>query len=63
MKISRLIHELQKYDGDAEVAVYMNSNGIPLWIPDYNPERMVATDEELASEYNFPKDTAFILGK
>lgn len=41
----------------------MNSNDIPLWIPDYNPERMVATDEELASEYNFPKDTVFILGK
>lgn len=34
------------------------------WLRGYfNPERMVATDEELASEYNFPKDTVFILGK
>lgn len=63
MKAKDLIHELQKYNGETEVAIYNRSTGGALWIPDYNPEVTVASDEDFAEEYDLPEDTVFITGK
>lgn len=63
MKAKDLIKELQKYDGETEVAIYNHSSGYALWIPNYDPDFMVAPDPDFAEEYDFPKDTVFITGK
>ena len=38
MKAKDLIHELQKYDGETEVAIYSRPTGSALLIPSYDPE-------------------------
>jgi len=63
MKAKDLIKELQKYDGDVEVAIYNHSSGSAIWIPNYDPAYMVAPDSDFAEEYDLPKDTVFITGK
>lgn len=63
MKAKDLIHELQKYNGETEVAIYNRSTGGALWIPDYNPASTVAPDGNFAEEYDLLEDTVFITGK
>lgn len=63
MKAKDLINELQKYDPDTEVAIYNNSSGTPLWIPDYDLHYQVSQSESFAEEYDMPKNTVFITGK
>ena len=63
MKAKDLIHELQKYDGETEVAIYSRPTGSALLIPSYDPEITVSPDTDFAKEYDFPLDTVFITGK
>lgn len=63
MKAKDLIHELQKYDGETEVAIYSHPTGSALLIPNYDPEFIVSPDADFAKEYDFPLDTVFITGK
>ena len=63
MKVKDLIHELQKYDGETEVAIYNRSTGSALWIPNYDPDTTISPDDEFAEEYEFPSGTVFITGK
>lgn len=63
MKTKDLIKELQKYDGDVEVAIYNHSSGSALWIPNYDPDITISPDDEFAEEYEFPSGTVFITGK
>lgn len=63
MKNKDLIHELQKYDGEVEVAIYSRPTGAALLIPNYDPEITVATDNDFAEECDFPLGTVFIAGK
>ncbi|HIW72648.1 MAG TPA: hypothetical protein H9875_08500 [Candidatus Levilactobacillus faecigallinarum] len=63
MKAKDLIHELQKCDGETEVAIYSRPTGAALWIPDYDPDVIVSSDTDFAEEYDFPLDTVFITGK
>ena len=63
MKVKDLVHELQKYDDDAEVAIYNRSTGGALWIPNYDPDITVSPDDDFAKEYEFSSGTVFITGK
>ncbi|MGR6796081.1 hypothetical protein [Levilactobacillus brevis] len=63
MKAKDLIHELQKCDGETEVAIYSRPTESALLIPSYDPEFTVSPDADFAKEYDFPLDTVFITGK
>ena len=63
MKAKDLIHELQKYDGETEVAIYSRPTGSALLIPSCDPEFIVSPDTDFAKEYDFSLDTVFITGK
>lgn len=63
MENKDLISRLQQFDGDSEVVIYNNATGTPLWIPDYDMFLNVATDDDFANEFDYPKGTVFIHGK
>lgn len=63
MKVKDLIKELEKYDGETDVAIYNHSTGGALEIPNYDPELQVSPDDDFAEEYEFPLGTVFITGK
>lgn len=63
MKVKELIEQLQRFNGEQQVAIYNRATGGALWIPNYDPEIQVAPDPDFASEFELPPDTVFILGK
>jgi len=63
MKAKDLIHELQKFDPENDVAIYNEAMGNALIIPDYEPSITIARDSDFAEEWEFDLDTVFITGK
>lgn len=63
MKAKNLIHELEKFDKESDVAIYNSAMGNALIIPYYEPEITVATDPNFAEENGMGSNTIFITGK
>ena len=63
MKVKDLIHELEKFDQESDVAIYNRRMGNVSIIPDYEPENTIAMDPEFAEENEMDSSTIFITGK
>lgn len=63
MKAKDLIHELEKFDQESDVAIYNSSMDNALIIPDYEPKIAVSTNSNLAEESEMDSNTIFIMGK